>query len=249
MLPLHDSTQGDGYTAGMHANSRQISTQQTGLHPHLSHLLARHLATPFQKPVTDHARVAFAQFLQHWRAAGETPLILDAGCGVGLSTRHLAAAYPHCFVLGVDQSADRIARQTAWPASNPENFLLLRTDLVDFWRLLHDAGIRLHRHYLLYPNPWPKFGHLARRWHGHAVFPTVVALGGVIECRSNWAVYIDECAAALRQLGVPGIEVEAFTPTTPITPFEKKYLASGHALWRCRSHCTSVELADQAKDG
>jgi tRNA (guanine-N7-)-methyltransferase len=231
----------------MYANSRQISTQQTGLHPHLSHLLARHLRSLFQKPVTDHARAAFAQFLQYWRAAGEAPLILDAGCGVGLSTRHLAAASPNCFVLGVDQSADRIGRQTEWPWPLPQNFLLLRTDLVDFWRLLHDAGIRLHRHYLLYPNPWPKIGHLARRWHGHAVFPTVVALGGVIECRSNWAVYVEECAAALRQLGVPGIGVEAFTPTKPITPFEKKYLASGQALWRCRSHCDTAPIIHQTE--
>ena len=163
----------------MQANSRPISTPQTTSHPHLSHLLARHLATPFQKPLADHSCAAFTQFFQHWRAAGEAPLILDAGCGVGLSTRHLAAASPDCFVLGIDQSADRITRQTAWPSPCPENFLLLRADLVDFWRLLHAAGVRLHRHYLLYPNPWPKIGHLARRWHGHAVFPTAVALGMV----------------------------------------------------------------------
>lgn len=227
-----------GYTASMHANSRQIRSQQTALHPQLSHLLTRHLGAPFQKPVMAYNRAAFDQFVQRWRNAGDAPLILDAGCGVGLSTRHLAAASPDCFVLGIDQSADRVARQTEWPSPQPENFLVLRADLVDFWRLLHDAGIRLHRHYLLYPNPWPKIGHLGRRWHGHPIFPTAVALGGLIECRSNWPIYIDECAAALRQLGVPDIEVEPFTPTVPITPFEKKYLASGHALWRCRSHCS-----------
>ena len=227
----------------MHANSRQIRSPQIASHPHLTHLLRRHLGTPFQKPVMPYNRTAFEQFLHHWRDARELPLILDAGCGVGLSTRHLAVASPHCFVLGIDQSADRITRQTEWPLPAPENFLVLRADLVDFWRLLYDAGIRLHHHYLLYPNPWPKIGHLSRRWHGHPVFPTAVALGGVVECRSNWPIYIDECALALRELGVPDVQVEPFAPTMPITPFEKKYLASGHALWRCRSHCNQIPIA------
>jgi tRNA (guanine-N7-)-methyltransferase len=94
--------------------------------------------------------------------------------------------------------------------------------------------VRPARHSLLYPNPWPKKQHLGRRWHGHPVFPAVVALGGRFECRSNWRIYIDECAAALTQLtGLP-VQTEAFDAVAPITPFEEKYRASGHALWRCR---------------
>ncbi|MEC5216035.1 tRNA (guanine-N7-)-methyltransferase [Actimicrobium sp. GrIS 1.19] len=220
----------------MQANSRAVSSSQTEAHPQLARLVARHATTQFQKPVMAYNRAAFALFLARWRSAGTAPLILDAGCGVGLSSRHLAAASPDCFVLGIDQSADRIERHTLWPDRAPDNLLLLRADLVDFWRLLADEGVTLHQHFLLYPNPWPKIGHLARRWHGHPVFPTAVALGGVIECRSNWPIYVDECAAALRQLGVPQVVIEPYAPANPITPFEAKYLASGHALWRCRSH-------------
>jgi hypothetical protein len=51
--------------------------------------------------------------------------------------------------------------------------VFVRADLVDYWRLLAEAGIGLARHYILYPNPWPKIGHLARRWHAHPVFPFV----------------------------------------------------------------------------
>ena len=86
---------------------------------------------------------------------------------------------------------------------------------------------------MLYPNPWPKIGHLARRWHGHAVFPVWRELGGVVEVRSNWRVYIDEMARALELLGATSIEAAGFATDDPMTPFEKKYLASGHALWRC----------------
>lgn len=218
----------------MYANSAPISSAQTGIHEHLSTLVARHAGSEFRKPFAHYNREAFETSMAAWQAAGDRPLILDAGCGVGLSTLHLATQYPDHFVIGVDQSAHRLARNTAWPAALPENFVQVRADLVDFWRLMHASGVRLARHYVLYPNPWPKIGQLSRRWHGHAVFPTVVKLGGVFECRSNWRIYIEECAAALVQLTSLDVECEPHTPHACITPFEQKYTASGHALWRCR---------------
>jgi tRNA G46 methylase TrmB len=88
---------------------------------------------------------------------------------------------------------------------------------------------------VLYPNPWPKIGHLARRWHGHAIFPSIVALGGTLECRSNWKIYVEEFALALTQLTQQPVQAELYQPEQTITPFEQKYLDSGHALWRCRT--------------
>lgn len=223
----------------MHANSRPVSSRQSGIHAQLAASVAKHAASAFLKPIAPYNRTAFDAGMAAWRHGnaphGAPPLILDAGCGVGLSTLHLAARYPDHFVIGVDQSADRLARDVAWPGTRPVNCVRIRADLVDFWRLLHAAGVSLARHYLLYPNPWPKIGQLGRRWHGHAVFPTVAALGGYLECRSNWRVYIDECAAALSQLGVAAVATEAYSTAAPITPFEQKYRASGHALWRCRA--------------
>lgn len=217
----------------MHANSRPILSVQTGIHEQLSARVARHAQHVFQKPIADYNRHAFDDSMLRWRQSGAAPLILDAGCGVGLSTHYLAAQFPDCFVIGVDQSADRLARGLHWPHPVPPNLLLVRADLVDYWRLLQAADIRLARHYVLYPNPWPKIGHLARRWHAHPVFPTVLALSGAFECRSNWPIYIDECAAAISQItGVP-VASQRYVAAQPITPFEKKYIASGHALWRC----------------
>lgn len=228
-------------------NSAAISSSQTGIHTQLSSLLTKHAATPFRKPITDYNRRAFDNSITAWHAAGAAPLILDTGCGVGLSTRHLAAQYPDHFVIGIDQSADRLARQTHWSGPEPDNLCFVRADLVDYWRLLLAAGIFPVRQYLLYPNPWPKIGHLARRWHGHAVFPTIVALGGHIECRSNWHIYVEEFAAALNQLGGPTLQhashCASYLPTTPVTPFERKYLASGHALWRCQAEITAQTQA------
>lgn len=216
----------------MEAASRVIVSAQEGPHRDLAALVGRHLAHPFRKPLLDYNRAAFTVAMaarEGWNPAA--PLILDAGCGVGWSTLRLAAAHPGHFVIGVDQSLDRLQRGKPQPL--PANAVLVRADLVDFWRLLAGAGIRLARHCVLYPNPWPKIGHLARRWHGHAVFPAWRELGGVVEVRSNWRTYIDEMALALGLLGARSVEAGRFTTDDPMTPFEKKYLASGHALWRC----------------
>lgn len=218
----------------MFANSSPVTSAQTGVHEHLATLVARHASSEFRKPLQPYNRAAFDTSMNAWRAAGEPPLILDAGCGVGLSTLNLAVHFPDHFVIGVDQSEDRLSRNTRWQGEPPRNAIRVRADLVDYWRLLLASGVKPARHYVLYPNPWPKIGHLARRWHGHPVFPAVVALGGHFECRSNWHIYIEECAAALTLLTGVSAAAEAFSPEKPITPFEQKYRASGHALWRCK---------------
>lgn len=219
----------------MYANSSPVTSAQTGIHAQLPSLVARHARSEFRKPIMPYNRDAFESSMAAWHAAGSAPLILDAGCGVGLSTRHLAELHPGHFVIGVDQSKDRLARNTSWDGELPSNFICVRADLVDYWRLMVAADVRPAKHFILYPNPWPKIGHLARRWHGHPVFPAIVALGGEIDCRSNWHIYVEEFAAALAQLSGAALLPAPFAPTHPITPFEKKYADSGHPLWCCRT--------------
>ncbi|MDR1351114.1 MAG: methyltransferase domain-containing protein [Zoogloeaceae bacterium] len=220
----------------MFANSHPVISRQNAPHPDLRAVLARHQANVFQKPVAACNHAAVLQALARWRAfAPDAPLVLDAGCGVGWSTVFLARQYPTCFVLGIDQSAHRLARDKSRLGVMPENLAFLRADLVDFWRELAEAGIRLHRHCLLYPNPWPKPAHLRRRWHAHPVFPTLLRLGGVLIGRSNWRPYIEEMALCLRWSGYAPM-VEAYAPegAAILTPFERKYHASGQTLWSLR---------------
>ena len=219
----------------MQVNSRVPSSAQDGVHVQLTTLVAKHLAAPFLKPYADYNRRAADESLARYarRGAG-APLILDACCGVGESSIALARAFPDHYVIGVDQSESRLRRKSEGKSDLPHNLDLVRADLVDYWRLLCDAGIRLDRHYILYPNPWPKIGHLSRRWHGHPAFPAMLQLGGLLECRSNWRIYIDEFCFAIEYLTQRQAVCEPFAPECTLTPFERKYQNSGHLLYRTR---------------
>jgi tRNA (guanine-N7-)-methyltransferase len=214
----------------MYGNSRGITSRQDEVHRNLERLLERHLASGFERPISELAREAFAIAMAGWD--GHAPVLLDSGCGVGWSTLTLAREYPDHYVIGVDQSSDRIERGK--PGEQPPNLRFVRADLVDFWRLLREAGITLARHYLLYPNPWPKIGHLSRRWHGHAVFPVIPQLGGELELRTNWQIYADEFAFVMHRLTGSDAVAEPFEAINPLTPFERKYRDSGQTLWRYR---------------
>ncbi|QID18217.1 methyltransferase domain-containing protein [Nitrogeniibacter mangrovi] len=214
-----------------YANSTIPVSAQQGVHEKLAERVARHRDAPFRKPFADYNRRAFEAALADWDQ--RAPLILDAGCGVGHSTIALARAHPDHWVIGVDQSEDRLNRRKPYPeALLPKNMVLIRADLVDFWRLLAEAQLRLARHYILYPNPWPKIGHLGRRWPAHPVFPFVPRLGGVLECRTNWQVYIAEFSTALEILLGRPVPWEPFEAASPLTPFERKYRDSGQRLYR-----------------
>jgi len=214
--------------------SRIVSSRQHAAHPRLDAIVARHLESPYRRSPGAVGRAAFAS-IEARLAEADGDFILDAGCGTGASTLALARRFPQCLVLGVDKSAARLAAGMRAPdaAQLPSNLALLRCDLVDFWQLAAAAGVRCARQFLLYPNPWPKPEHVMRRWHAHPVLPALLALGGEIELRTNWRTYADEFAQALRVSG-RSAQVEAFVATDPLTPFERKYAASGHALWRCR---------------
>ncbi|MBZ5485960.1 SAM-dependent methyltransferase [Halomonas aquamarina] len=215
----------------MQYNSRPVISNQPGPHHDLARRVDRALAQPLRKPIAEHTQQAFEQ-AHAWYQARQAPLVLDAGCGVGVSTRQLAVRFPDHAVIGVDRSEDRLGRDHG---ALPDNALLVRADLIDFWRLAERAGWAPARHYLLYPNPYPKGAHLKMRWHGHPVLPTLLALGGQLELRSNWQLYVEEFALAVAQVTGKQAETGVWQPEGEyLTPFEAKYAQSGQTLWRLR---------------
>ena len=210
----------------MTSPSRQVHSSQQGTHPRLPGLLARHRSRPWREPLAGHNAAAIDVLRARLRE-DTRPLVLDSFCGTGHSTRALAERHRDCLVIGVDKSGHRLARHGQAPGSD---YLLLRADCEPVWRFLADSGQRLHAHYLLYPNPWPKPGHLQRRVHGHPAFPLLLALGGRVELRSNWQLYVEEFGLAMSLSGRPG-RVQRVEAGQALSLFERKYRDSGHTLW------------------
>lgn len=182
--------------------------------------LARYYESPLHAPTLD-AFAAASKWAQSVDRDGRRPLIVDSGCGTGRSTRMLAVANPNAIVIGLDRSMQRLRKggggsgcgggDSATSEIMPSNALLVRAEMASFWRLMlqqdvdisrrvgvnsHLAASRIERHFVLYPNPYPKSSRLNLRWHGHPVLPVLLGLGGSLELRSNWRVYLEEMQQA-----------------------------------------------------
>lgn len=209
----------------MKADYSHFSTTQRGPHYNLSSLVNRHLTTKYLRPIPHHQLISFAQ-INEFIAHTSRPVIIDSGCGVGLSSIKLAEQFYDHTVIGIDKSKDRLSRAP----KTPPNCLLIQGDVIDLWRLIENASWSVARHYLLYPNPWPKACQVQRRFHAHPIWPTLVKLAPYFELRCNWRIYAEEAMIALQMLGQhPELSIKS--DTEYLTMFEKKYLESGCEIY------------------
>ncbi len=217
--------------------AKVIDSPQEGIHKDLQKTVSKHLESEFKRPIVAYNQEAFDQFLERKSELGDPKIILDSACGTGESTRFFANKYPNYLVVGLDQSAKRLANNENKKLA--DNGLLLRCDCTDFWRLMEQESIKADKHFLLYPNPWPKTQHLQRRWHGHPTFKNLLSVSESIELRTNWRIYAQEFNAAL-DVAKRCSAIDEYKSDIDITAFERKYRLSGHALWQV---CTIVEGA------
>ena len=216
-----------------------VHSNQGDIHEDLLTTVKKHLQSTWQEPIPEHTRVAADKIISLVNSH-TGPLILDSFCGTGMSTAKLAALYPEALVIGIDKSEDRLSKHVV---GNTGNYHLFRASCEHTWAALAQAGIRCHRHYLLYPNPWPKKSHLKRRVHGHPAFPLLRALGGMVTLRSNWLTYVKEFSASMTLLDYRS-EVSEIKPTDPLTLFERKYSANNENLWQCEAVAVEVTGED-----
>lgn len=229
--PKGPSQPGDILNAGL------VSSSQAGVHPHLERTVRRHLDAHWSQPLHTPTCEVYRRLQDECSLTQNQPYILDSGCGTGKSTQQLAVQHPGHLVIGVDRSQARLAKSGIKQGSTDtqlirsDNCILLRGELATFWRLLVRDGYIPDKHFLLYPNPWPKPGHLKRRWHAHPVFPYLLALGGEIEMRCNWEIYALEFAQAVGYATSENIKARRHQPQSGVSPFEKKYLERSQSLY------------------
>ncbi len=201
-------------------------------------LWSKHVLHSYRKPISDHTRDVFNRHARRLKEASDRQsMILDSGCGTARSTRMLAERFADCLVVGVDRSAARLSS-----APNlPDNALCLRAELSDFWRLCHEHSLRFRKHFVLYPNPYPKSEHLLRRWHAHPVFSTMLDLSAELELRTNMPWYAREWSCVLSCAGwttkSATLDLNAdILDHEAMSAFERKYGMDGQTLWQVVAH-------------
>lgn len=205
------------------------------------------------RPVAHHTQEAFEQFqaeLAQISPTASTPprLILDSGCGTGRSSLFLGDMYPDRVIVGVDRSIHRLGRVARdLPKEDDkdqdrqhvqrvrDNVLLVRAELVHFWRLWCQNDLVAEQHFLLYPNPYPKQSRLKQRWYAHPSFPLLLQISGgnPLILRSNWRGYLQELADAV----------------VYISEYDEKAVtsASAHALQVAKAYLASAQLGPQLR--
>jgi len=227
VLPTRADVQKDLFMS--HRNSKKIESNREGVHERLVDVVQKHCRTRYRKPYQAHNVQAFEHLREAIEASNNAPLILDSCCGTGMSSYQLARQYSDHLVIGVDQSCHRLSKGR--PEATPENCLMLQANCEDIWRMCREHDIHFTRHYILYPNPYPKSVHLKRRWHGHPVFPVLADLADRTILRSNWSTYLEEFCLAWTLLTSREHAVETLSVETPLTLFEKKYHDSAQVLY------------------
>ena len=214
----------------MDFNSSVVNTNQSGVHSDVSYIVKKNKNNSYKRPISKHNINAYEQAMSKTTSK---KIIFDSGCGKGKSTQKLAYQYPDCFIIGIDKSELRLKKSFANKDQIIKNFCIVRADLVDFWRLATEDGLKLENHFIFYPNPWPKKNHLKRRWHCSPVFKNIIQLGGRLEIRTNWKIYLDEFSLALSEYRLRS-ENRLYLPKNNnyLSDFEEKYHKSGHDLWK-----------------
>ena len=218
------------------------AVDEAAVHQLVERHVAQHATYLNKRPIAKHTAAAF-QTASDFARSRNAPLIIDAGCGTGRSTLKLAERYPDRTVIGVDRSEARLSRSNEVPA----NALLLRAELGDFWRLLHDTpDLTAEETYLLYPNPYPKTKMLKQRFQGHASLPSLLhACGRRLTVRASWRTYLEEFRLASLKAGELGIRPDLVSKgpyelsdlRDPLTLFERKYAAAGVPVYELILEC------------
>ncbi len=200
----------------------RIISNQTDVHENCLSIAKKHRDTVFQAPIPGHQLDLFNQIVNQ---LPDESIILDSGCGTGMSTDVLAKQFPDKVIIGVDKSSYRLSKHPRFKeaiSQTNENAWLVHAEINHFWRLLLESNITIEQHFILYPNPWPK--DIQKRFHGHPIAKTLFSLSPKTVMRTNWEIYANEFTLVARDVYALICEKRIVNDSEPMTLFEKKYL-------------------------
>jgi tRNA (guanine-N7-)-methyltransferase len=161
------------------------------------------------------------------------PLVLEIGCGAGVSTFAMACSEPHLDVIAVEVYRRGLGQLlSAVDREGLTNVRLIRGDGVDVLEhLLVPASLTGVR--VFFPDPWPKARHHKRR----LIQPAHVSLlggrlvpGGTLHCATDWADYAEAMLEALTGDPLLANAYDGYAPRPagrPLTKFEQRGIEAG----------------------
>ncbi len=166
----------------------------------------------------------------------QAPLILEIGCGSGISTLEMAKQEPDIDVIAVEIYRRGLAQLLcAVDRDQVTNIRLIRGNALDVLRLIAPGSLTGVR--VFFPDPWPKARHHKRRF----LQPGTVGMladrllpGGVLHVATDhpgYAEHIAEVAAGEPRLHpVDADSPLAISVVRPTTKYETKAQEAGSAV-------------------
>ena len=159
------------------------------------------------------------------------PLELDVGCGDGTFLMEMARHFPARDFLGIERLGGRVSkirRKAARAGLANVRVLCLESSYALGWLLPDACATRLH---LLFPDPWPKKKHAARRFmqpENLAAIHRVLAPGGELLFKTDHAEYF-AAACEVMDASAEFRRAEWLTRGDyyPLTDFEQQWLEQG----------------------
>ena len=176
--------------------------------------------------------------LHTWSLAGDTPKIVEIGCGMGDATIEMAHKHPENEYLGIDVYKPGLARILgACHDLSLSNLKVLEGDAMLALGELGEGTIE--GFHIFFPDPWPKDRHHKRRFMRDPVIEQMtrcLKTGGFLYFVSDWLPYANDVLEKLQNF--PSLE-NAYPQGNgfahgvsgrPATRFEKKGLEKGHPI-------------------
>lgn len=172
------------------------------------------------------------------------PLVLEIGCGAGISTAAMAIDEPHLDVIAVEVYRRGLGQLLS----------AIDRDGIDNIRLINGDGVEVLEHLLgpdsltgvrvFFPDPWPKARHHKRRLLQPANLELIadrLQAGGILHAATDHADYaewigeVGDAEPRLRRVSLDSADLP-ISLRRPTTKFEEKGLRVGSAInefvWR-----------------